>query len=183
MAIVGEEVEPAARALIGRTLEGVRYYSLPYGMTDRPNWDHEVAHVADYGVDLIASGTTTGLTWVQYGNFGYGLRVLNEPVLSTVRRGEFASVDESEPWTDRIGAEIASVEVHWFVVTVGDTEITAPTALSLRFRNVAPIALICVSWNGSEGSVFPTGDDIVVVWKPETVHTLVPYLDSRLLDP
>jgi hypothetical protein len=35
------EIEGMARELAGRCLDDVRYYSLPYGMTDKPTWDRD----------------------------------------------------------------------------------------------------------------------------------------------
>jgi hypothetical protein len=33
------EIEVIARELAGQCLDDVRYYWLPYGMTDKPTWD------------------------------------------------------------------------------------------------------------------------------------------------
>jgi hypothetical protein len=75
VARAGEEIEAAATDLAGLRVDDVRYYTLPYGMADEPAWDHGMAHVADYGIDLVTPADTTGITWTQYGAFGYGLRL------------------------------------------------------------------------------------------------------------
>jgi hypothetical protein len=49
-----------ARELAGRCLVVVRYYSLPYGMTDKPTWDRDVARVADYGISLVTANGRDG---------------------------------------------------------------------------------------------------------------------------
>jgi hypothetical protein len=76
VAMTREEIEATARELTGRQVDDVCYYTLPYGMTDRPAWDRDVAHAVDYGIDLITSGGTMGITWSQHGQFGYGLHLV-----------------------------------------------------------------------------------------------------------
>jgi hypothetical protein len=39
-------------------------------MMDKPTWDRDVAHVADYGIDLVTAKGATGITWAAYGNSG-----------------------------------------------------------------------------------------------------------------
>jgi hypothetical protein len=46
------DVEAAARELVGRRVDEVRYYTLPYGPTDKPGWDEGVAHVVECGADM-----------------------------------------------------------------------------------------------------------------------------------
>ena len=79
----GTDVEAAARELVGRRADDVRYYAMPCGIPDGSAWDLDVAHVADYGVDLVVTpGGTTGITWTRYGQFGYGLQLVRGPVLT-----------------------------------------------------------------------------------------------------
>jgi hypothetical protein len=41
-------------------------------MTDKPAWDEDVAHVADYGLELVTPDGTTGITWALHGSSGTG---------------------------------------------------------------------------------------------------------------
>ena len=166
----------------GLRLRAVRYYDIPYGRTDEPAWDFDVAHVTSYGLDIVGDESTTGITWTQYGSFGHGLRLVEKPVVTTLLRGEFTDVSGFEPWDGVVGDVITSVQVHRVDMTVGGTEFTGPTALHVRFANGRPIALVCGTWNGPDKEIFPTGDDIVVVWKATAVPVLTPYLPGDLLD-
>ena len=147
-------------------------------MTETPSWDHGDAHATDYGLDLVTDQGTVGITWTQYGNFGYGLKVIDEPLVAILLRAEFTSVDHELPWSAATDSRITSAAIHRIDWTMGPETYRGPTALTLGFAGPLAIALVCGSWRGLEESVFPTGDDIVVVWKPETVPVLLPYLDQ-----
>ena len=41
--------------------------------------DRDVAHVADYGIDLVTAKGATGITQAMYGNSGYGLQLSRSP--------------------------------------------------------------------------------------------------------
>lgn len=179
----GPDVEAAAGELVGRTVDDVRYYTMPYGMPDEPTWDWDVAHVAEYGVDLATPGGTTGITWTQYGQFGYGLQFVRGPVLIELARAEVRSVSGEPPWSAVQGKRITAARVHWLGVTWGQEETVGPVALSLRIADSISIVLACGSWNGPQEPVFPTGDDIVILWQPGTLPVLAPHLPDGLLGP
>lgn len=179
----GADVEAAAGELVGRPVDDVRYYTMPLGMLDKPAWDLDVAHVAEYGVDLVTPGGTTGITWTQYGHFGYGLQLVRGPVLTELDRAEFCSVAGEQPWSAVIGERITAARVHWLSVTWGQEETTGPVALSLRVADSISIVLVCGSWSGPREPLFPTGDDIVVLWQPGTLPVLAPYLPGDVLGP
>jgi hypothetical protein len=48
-------------------------------------------------------------------------------------------------------------------------------ALILRFAAAASIVIACGSWGGPQEPLFPTGDDIVVLWQPGTLPVLAPF--------
>jgi hypothetical protein len=184
MVKLGVAVESAARQLVGRHLSQVRYYTLPYGMTETPAWDFDVAHSADYGLDLVTAEGTTGVTWTQYDDFGYGLVLVDGPIVTELSQAQFSTVERYQPWRAVVGEKITASKVHWFESAIEGRElITAPIALTLRMADSVSIALVCGSWNGPGKAIFPTGDDVVVLWKPETIPKLVPYLDAHLLGP
>jgi hypothetical protein len=66
-------------------------------------------------------------------------------------------------------------------VTPAERETTGPAAVALRFSGGISIAVVCGSWNGPDRPVFPTGDDIVVLWQPGTLPGLAPFLPGDLL--
>jgi hypothetical protein len=179
----GTDVEAAVRELIGSRVDDVRYYTMPCGIQDGAAWDLDVAHVADYGVDLVTPGGTTGITWTQYGQFGYGLQLVRGRVLTELARAEFCSVAGEPPWGAVLGEPITAARVHWLDVTWGQEETTGPVALSLRIADRIGIVLACGSWRGPQEPVLPTGDDIVVLWQPGTLPVLAPYLPGDLLGP
>ena len=181
MAVTREEIGAAARELTGRQVNGVRYYTLPYGMTDRPAWDRGVAHAVDYGIDLITPAGTTGITWSPYGQLGYGLQLVDGPLLPGLSHTEFCSVAGEPPWSAVLQAPITATTIHWLDVTWGTQGATCPVALSLRFEDSVSIVLICGSWNDADNTVFPTGDDIVVVWQPALLPVIAPFLSADLL--
>jgi len=181
VARAGEQIESVAGDLAGRCVDDVRYYTLTYGMTDEPAWDHGTAHVADYGIDLITSEGTTGITWTQYGASGYGLRFSRGPLLDGLPRAEFCSVAREPPWAAVLGERITAARVCWLDVTSGEREAATPTAVALRFAGGISIAVVCGSWNGPDRPVFPTGDDIVILWQPGTLPVLAPFLPGDLL--
>jgi hypothetical protein len=176
-------VEAAARELVGRTVDDVRYYTLPYGLTDKPAWDEGVAHVAEYGLDLVTHSGTTGITWAPYGQFGYGLQLARGPVLTDLAPAGFCSVAGEPPWSAVLGERITAARVHWLAVTWGQEETTGPVALSLRIADSTGIVLACGSWRGPQEPLFPTGDDIVILWQPGTLPVLAPHLPGDLLGP
>jgi hypothetical protein len=178
--VASGEIERIARELAGRHVDDVRYYTLPYGMTDRPAWDRGVAHAVDYGMDLVLPGDTIGVTWRQYGEYGYGLHLVRGPLLTALSRAEFCSVSDEPPWEAVLGQPIARTQIHWLDVTWGSQETVGPAALSLHFAGSTSIVLVCGSWTGADQAVFPTGDDIVVVWQPGLLPVLAPFLRSAL---
>lgn len=179
--MTGGEIEAAARELTGRQVDNVRYYMLPYGMTDRPRWDRQVAHATDYGIDLVTPEGTTGITWTAYGEYGYGLRLVRGPLVTVRSHAEFCSVTDEPPWGAVRGERITRAQVHWLDVTWGGQETRGPVALSLRFAESIGILIVCGSWTEPHEPVFPTGDDIVVLWQPGTLPVLAPFLEDDLL--
>jgi hypothetical protein len=177
------QVESVAETLVGRALNQVRYYEMPFGLAESRPWDHESAHALGYGVDLVTDNGTVGVTWIQYGDFGYGLHVVPCPVLD-VRTNEVQvmHVEDHEPWCEVQGQRITRTVIHPFEVGWGDHEpVTAPVALTLTFAAGNRIALVCGGWTARREAVFLTGDDIVVIWMPETLPELVPALADSLL--
>jgi hypothetical protein len=147
-------------------------------MTDKPTWDRDVAHVADYGIDLVTAKGTTGITWAAYGNFGYGLQLSRSPLLTRLTRAEFCSAAGEQPRDAALGQPITEAGVCWLDVTWGEQETTGPVALILRFAAGASIVIACGSWSGPQEPLFPTGDDIVVLWQPATLPVLAPFLQD-----
>jgi hypothetical protein len=139
----GTDVEAAARELVGRRVDDVRHYAMPCGIPDGSAWDLDVAHVADYGVNLVTPGGTTGITWTQHGQFGYGLQLVRDPVLTGLARAEFCPVADKPPWGAVLGEHITAARVHWLDVTWGQEETTGPVALSLRIADRISIVLAC----------------------------------------
>jgi hypothetical protein len=62
-------------------------------------------------------------------------------------------------------------------VTWGEQQTTGPVALILRFA-AAIIVIACGSWSGPQEPLFPTGDDIVVLWQPRPLPALAPFLQD-----
>jgi len=181
--MTGGEIEATARELTGRQVDDARYYMLPCGMTDRPRWDRHMAHVTDYGIDLVTPDGTMGITWASYGEYGYGLHLVRGPVLTALSHAEFCSVTHEPPWGAVRGERITRAQIHWLDVTWGEQETSGPVALSLRFAESIGIVIVCGSWTETQEPVFPTGDDIVVLWQPETLPVLAPFLPADLLGP
>lgn len=185
--IVGEEVTAAAEALVGTSLVEVKYLAIRYSLRDKTSWDVGAAHVA-CGVDLMTTRGTTGITWTPYGNFGYGVGLVDGPVIDMFREGvalrrrRLLSVAAGDrvPWTGLIGKKIISIKVHWFEADKAGDNLTGPAALTIRCEDAPPVALVCGTWVESDAPIYLTGDDIVVVWKAELVPTLVPHLDVSL---
>ena len=46
--------------MFGMRVRTVRYYAIPYGLTDKAAWDFEVAHVTDDGLDLLGADSIYG---------------------------------------------------------------------------------------------------------------------------
>ena len=94
---------------------------------------------------------------------------------------EFCSVTDEPPWAAVRGERIIRARVHWLDVTWGEQETSGPVALSLRFAESIGVVIVCGSWTEAREPVFPTGDDIVVLWQPETLPVLAPFLPTGLL--
>lgn len=174
------EIEATARELAGRQVDNVRYYYTPYGRTDEPTWDSGMAHALDYGIDLITPSGTIGITWSPYGQFGYGLDLVHGPLLPELSHAEFCSAAGEPPWAAILHEPITATRIHWLDVTWGTQDTTGPVAISLQFADSISIVLICGSWNEADKTVLPTGDDIVVVWQPELLPVIAPFLSADL---
>jgi hypothetical protein len=181
---MAQEVEVTANRLVGRQLHGVRYYEIPFGLTDTRPWDHAIAHVLDYGLDLETDQGIVGITWAQYESFGYALDIVAFPLLD-VRANEVqvSRVEEHPPWDRLLGPVIRRVEIEWYENPWGGEPESAPVALSLQFESGESPAVVCGGWNGPDQPIFPTGNDIVALWRPECLPSLVPYLTNQLLGP
>jgi hypothetical protein len=176
---VEASLETRAGELVGQRLLGLRYYTLPYGMTRTPAFDLDAAHVADHGVDLVTKHATVGVTSTAYGASGYGLDLRGAPLLTDLERGEFHHVEQLEPWVQLVGQKITATNVHWLHPdTQTEDAPRIPAALTVRFANGVDVALICGAWRGPTTAIFPTGDDLVVLWKAEAFHTLAPWLSA-----
>ena len=170
-------VEESAAALIGAELAEVRYYGIPFGLTDARPWECDLAHRVDYGVDLVTDRGTFGITWTPQADVGYRIDCVPGPILN-VRHNEVqvTHVENAEPWAALVGSTVESVEVHQLSVTLVEKTGSFPTALSLTFASGDPVCLISGSWDGDQKPIFPTGNDIVIIWKSESLLVLAPFL-------
>jgi hypothetical protein len=180
-----EAVGAGAAMLLGSQLAEVRYFGLPVGFTDRPWWERDRAHSVDYGLDLVTSEGTYAVTWVPESIGGYGLDLAKGSLLE--RRSnevQVAHVEDSEPWVSQIGSEICTANLHVFPFTFGERTGDRVVALSIQFSTGFGVCLVCGSWDGDDSPIFVTGDDIVVIWKNETVSVVIPGLaESQVLPP
>jgi hypothetical protein len=119
-------------------------------MTDKPTWDRNVAHVADYGIDLVTAKGATGITWAAYGNSGYELQLSRSPLLTRLAQAEFCSAAGEQPCDAGLGQAITEAGVRWLDVTWGEQETTGPVARILRFAAAASIVIACGSWSGPQ---------------------------------
>lgn len=179
---VSEEVqyvEETARALIGACLAEVRYYGMPFGFDGSRPWERTLAHLLDYGVDLVTDQGTYGITWTSQAVVGYRIALVRGPLLD-VRSNEVqvTHVGNAEPWATLVGSTIEAVWVHQLEVTVGEESGVFPTGLSVTFASGVVIHLVSGSWDGDEKPIFPTGDDIVVIWKDESLLKIAPFLEG-----
>lgn len=177
-------IESEAAALVGSVLQEVRYYEIPFGLREDHPWDHDAAHVLDFGVDLVTDRGTVGITWKQYGNFGYGLDLVKGPLLDTRANAvQVCHAEDASPWHLFQGQLITVAKVHWFEAgIVGEDLVNAPIALTIACETGKTIALVCSNWNGPGQPLFPTGNDVVVLWTTESLQVLVPYLPDDLLN-
>ncbi|HEX3793428.1 MAG TPA: hypothetical protein VHV57_02890 [Acidimicrobiales bacterium] len=179
---VSEEVqyvEESAQALVGACLAEVRYYGMPFGFDGIRPWERTLAHLLDYGVDLVTDQGTYGITWTSQAVVGYRIDLVRGPLLD-VRNNEVqvTHVEYAEPWTALVGSTIESVVVHQLEVTGGEETGVFPTGLSLTFASGVVIHMVSGSWDGDEKPIFPTGDDIIVIWKDESLSKLAPFLEG-----
>jgi hypothetical protein len=178
--VVSEEVQyvwESVQVLNGAHLAEVRYYEIPFGLSDTRPWERELAHLLDYGVDLVTDRGTFGITSISQEIVGYRIDCIPGPVLDARdNEVQVSHVEYHEPWAALVGSTIESVEVHQLSVAPAEKTGTFPTALSLTFASGVVVSLISGSWDGNEKPIFPTGDDIVVVWKSESLSTLAPFL-------
>jgi hypothetical protein len=175
-------VRESTSALIGRQLVEVRYYKIPFGLTqDRP-WDWDLAHLVDYGVDLVTDQGTFGITWTPQEEVGYRIDCTTGPLLD--RRSnevQVSHVEESEPWSSLIGSVVQAVEVtEFFSTSFGKEWVSFPLALTITFTTGRTICLVSGSWHGDDKAIFPTGNDIVIIWKKESIPILLPFLADQI---
>jgi hypothetical protein len=177
-------VEETTAGLVGSELAEVRYYEMPFGFTEERPWIRELAHLVDYGVDLVTDRGTFGITWTAQDVGGYGLDCVRGPLLNK-RENEVqvSHVEDAEPWSNLIRSTIRAVELHLLPITFGERTADFVVALTLHFSPTAGICFVCGSWDGDEKPVFATGDDIVVIWKSESIPILTPYFEGQTLLP
>ena len=142
-----------------------------------------MAHVTDYGIDLVTPDGTTGITWTQYGNFGYGLQHARGPLLARLDRAEFWPVAEEPPWGAVLGERITEAQIYWLERHWETGKPLVPWLYLCGSPGSVSIAVVCGSWSRPHQPVFPTGDDIVVLWQPEVLPVLAPFLPTDLLRP
>jgi hypothetical protein len=169
-------LEEHASRLLGLRLRSVRYYNIPFGLTDTPNWDHGSAHIADFGVDLITDQGTVGVTWTNDITV-YGLGIVAGPLIERLSSSvQVTNVADQEPWTSLEGHEIASVKLHWVEWHFPQQRPTSPFALELGFADSGGVLLVSGKWNGPNKPIFTGGDDITVLWRNDSLRVLVPQI-------
>lgn len=161
---------------------------MKWGRKDRRFWDHEVAHVVEYGVDLVTDWGTTGVVWTSYGAFGMGVDLVEGPVLAefaragldvSPRQARTVDVTHLVPWRGLIGRKIQSVTVHLHEAR-WDEPVTGPAAVTVRCDDGPPVAAVCGSWIGPADPIYLTGDDIIILWEPEVATAVAPSLELGL---
>ena len=170
----------AAKLLGSLILAEVRYYGLPVGSTDRPWWERDrLTGWMSTDLTLSRAEGTYALTWVPKDIGGYSLDIatgsLPERRSNEVR---VAHVEDAEPWASQIGSEIRRADLHVFPFTIGERTADRVVAVSIQFSTGFGICFVCGSWDGDALTIFVTGDDIVVIWKNESVSVLIPGLEA-----
>jgi hypothetical protein len=198
-----DESRRLTEQLRGQRLLGVRYYLSEGGFSqgDR-SWDRGIAHLADYGLDLITSGGTTGITWTQ-GFLGSNiLGIVDHSLIDQLGFLWSLAVTwvpaSDEPWLPIIGTNIAGSRLleeeigytgaykpvgsrtSLFEPGVNERSAIGPVALSLRFENGESLSLVSAMEyelyvpHGEWVPLQAPGQSVVVIWRTEAVELLLP---------
>jgi hypothetical protein len=173
-------LEDVVAYLPGQRLEAVRYYELR-SSTGGDSWDRACAHRLDYGVDLVTERGCYGVIWandiVTHNLTVVGHSLIDEDLLAAC----FQRVDDRPPWAGVIGTPITQATVHYHDLRYGDEEpIDFPFALRLRFAAETTVLMVAGCWTGPRDPILPRGDEIVVLWQPDTFSRLVPDIADQL---
>jgi hypothetical protein len=149
--------------------------------TVEDTWDYTCAHQVDFGVDLVTDHGCYGVTWAN-DIVTYHLTVTRHPLVETnLRAATFQRVEDRPPWTSVVGAPITRAAVHWLDQRIGDqAPVSFPFALRLQMAEQTTVLLVAGCWNGPDQPIFPGGDEIIVLWQPDTFTPLVPDLTDEL---
>ena len=175
-------VRKSAGALMGRKLAEVRYYEIPFGLTEDRRWERDLAHLVDYGLDLVTDQGTFAVTWTAQEAVGYRIDCTPGPLLDRrLDRVQVSHVEDAEPWSSSVGSVVETVAVHEsFSSSFGEQWVRFPLALTIKFTTGQTICLVFGSWHGVDKAIFPTGNDIVIIWKRESVPILLPFLAGEI---
>ncbi|HEV2360112.1 MAG TPA: hypothetical protein VGS21_00265 [Acidimicrobiales bacterium] len=166
-----KRLETTAARLAGARLDAVRYYTLPPDPDDE--WDMGVAHVLEFGLDLVTDRGTFGVTWTADEGAEYGLQIVPEPLDASLwGEHRVLKVDDSIPWASLLGGVVERPIVRW-----GTAEVEAPFALDLGFEGGSHVVVAVGYWQDVGQPVYLGGDDVVVVWDQAAVSRLLPQLD------
>lgn len=171
----------ARAVLVGRNLDRVEYLDLDYrgwdlgyrdqdvrrritdaGEWDPPTWDAGFFHHVDYGVEFsLDTGAVWSLTWDPPGRVE-GLRIQAGPANPS---GALWDVTDRQPWRDLHAAPIRDVLLRyhpWDPVEGGFW----CSRVTLVFPRQHVEVLLGDRAPGSDGSLVPSADNVVVLWHP-----------------
>jgi len=202
-------VEPITRAqldraklLVGSVLTGVQYREPTGDLALNGQWDFDVAHVTQLGVQLTTDwGVITLVSSNEFTEGGFELELLAQSPSDRQRPVEVMSMNDELPWSGLVGCTMSSAKIHWVdsAVIVGldgkrvhvshhfDVEGAkpfaaplSPLALELHFDNGGKVLLVSGEWNGLTLPITENGEGISILWDAAYFGALVPQLARGL---
>jgi hypothetical protein len=161
--VTREEFGKRAANLIGRILQRVTYWEIPYEH-GKPNWrdDEPQIDVLDFGLDLhFEDGGQVGLTWGDE-FFQYGLSILDGGSAGNVASRCWVV---AEHWCYFGGLPIspAALSGSWVESDSLKTQrIDYPEALCMAFGDRGPVYACALDYSG--GTILPLADSVLVVF-------------------
>jgi hypothetical protein len=183
-------------------LSGVRYHEPAIDIANSSQWDFDVAHVAQFGVELTTDwGVISLVSSTAFTEGGFELELLAQSIGDGLGNVEVMSMNDEPRWRGLIGRTMTLAKILWVdsAVIIGldgkkvhvshhfDVEGAkpfaaplSPLALEVHFDNGEKVLLVSGGWNGLQLPITENREGISIVWDAAYFKALVPQLARGL---